>query len=130
MKGLKSIAVTVIGILLIFSSCQSDVLIDPIDMKVIANNGGFDGYYVLNGGDVASFFGGPLSGGFSTYEKTFKNLNTIEIGATSRQGATALRIQLYKDQILVKEVLQENITAPVTLTLSYTYNEPPAQAGQ
>lgn len=124
--GIVIAAALTINLISCNSDIVNDILIDPIDVKVITTSAEFDGYYVLNGEDVATFYGGPLTSGVSTYEKTFDDLNTIEVGVTTRSGATSVRIQIYKDMILVKELFKEDLLSAVTENLSYTYNEEPA----
>lgn len=106
----------------LFTHCDMDLL-DPISFKVVASGGGFDGYYIADGGEAKNFNGGILIGGFSNYEEEVEIKENLQVFAITRMGASSVAIRIFRSDKNVKETLKEGITEPTNLSLSYQYNE-------
>lgn len=102
--------------------CDYD-FIDPVDLKVIATQASFDGYYTVDGGDINYFTGGILTNGISSYEVTIDSMQTLELQLTTRTGSNSITIQVYRNENKVKELVQSDLNQPTTVNFTYQYGE-------
>ncbi len=113
-------------VLFLMSSCSDlprDMLVDDIKINVITFGAGFSGYYIVDGDGSKNFESNILTGGFSTYNRNIEILDSLVVAVTTYTGATSVEIKIYRNEELVKENSQTGLTGPVTLNLSYKYNE-------
>ncbi|MFH0974211.1 MAG: hypothetical protein V1874_00340 [Spirochaetota bacterium] len=122
-------------IIIIFSlirmSCGEDKK-DEIKMLVICD-GPFEGTFIYNS-DTPVGFGGSSTenpyhqtGNSYYFQKTFDDLDSIEVDATRDECTDSLKIKIYRDDEKIKE---ESLSADSdddcsdnSLSLTYTYDE-------
>ncbi len=122
LHNLKQLIVSIlISITLLpFISCADEPV--KIKLMVISTVEGFNGYYIVNGETPVPFEATEDAYGIALFEKEIKDVDYLEVSATTEDGATSIEIKVYKDNKKVKSS-QKTIEDPYdSYTLNFEYS--------
>jgi hypothetical protein len=131
---MQNIGLLFFSIIITFSlsliSCSEEL--DEIKLLVLCD-GPFEGTYILNS-DTPVGFGGSSdenpyiqTGNSYYFQKTFDDLDSLDVDATRELCSDSLKIKIYRDDTKVKEAYldadSDDDCSDLTLNLTYEYDE-------
>ncbi len=114
-----------------FASCEfgDDIDVgDAYSFQVIATDGPFTGYYMVNGGSPKYYSSTDVTGTiFTSFEQNLSAPESVYVFATGADtAATSISIYVYSDSKLVKDITAVQTTDsggnPLKVTVSTSYN--------
>lgn len=111
-----------------FASCEfgDDIDVgDAYNFKVIASQGSFTGYYIINGGSTNLFSGEAVDGNYYSYEKNLSSPESVYVSVTGTDAGTkSISILIFADNELVSDTTVTQADSEViTAILHHTFNE-------
>lgn len=130
MKRIFKLLLILTSALLLFTACEFGEDIDVGDaysFQVIATDGPFTGYYMVNGGSPKYYSSTDVAGTiFTSFEQNLSAPESIYVFATGDISASSISIYVYADSKLVKDVTAVQTTDsggnPLKVTVSTSYN--------
>jgi len=113
-----------------FASCEfgDDIDVgDAYSFQVIATDGPFTGYYMVNGGSPKYYSSTDVAGTiFTSFEQNLSAPESVYVFATGDITASSISIYVYADSKLVKDITATQTTdsgeSPLKVTVSTSYN--------